>query len=220
MSQLVWDKTGERYYETGVDRGVLFTMADDGSYEKGVAWNGLTAVNESPSGAEKSPQYADNMKYLELIGNEEFGLTIECYHTPDEFDRCDGTLEIVEGSGVTVGQQARENFGFSYRTRIGNDVKNDAYGYKIHLVYGCSASPSERAHSTVNDSPEASTLSYDIGTTPIVVDGFRSVSHLIINSTKIAKEKLKTLEDMIYGTESSESKLPLPSEVMAILQGE
>lgn len=216
MSQLVWDAVGERYYETGVDHGVLYPMLDSGKYGTGVVWNGLTAVTESPSGAEDSPQWADNMKYLNLKGAEEYGITIECYTTPPEFDACDGTLEVVPG--VTVGQQKRQNFGFSYRTRIGNDVKNDDLGYKIHLVYGCSASPSEKAHSTVNDSPEASTMSYEVTTTPVVMTGYRAVSCITIDSTKINKDKLVELEKKLYGDTDSEPTLPMPDELKELLE--
>lgn len=217
MARLEFDKTGERLYETGVDHGVLYPLLDSGTYGTGVVWNGLTAVTESPSGADKSPQYADNIKYLELIGTEEYGLTIECYTTPPEFDKCDGTLELVPG--VSAGQQKRETFGFSYRTRIGNDIKNDSYGYKLHLVYGCLASPSEKSHSTVNDSPEAATMSYEVGTTPINInEQYRPTSHLVIDSTKVDAAKLKELEDKLYGTESTEATLPLPLEVMEMLK--
>lgn len=215
MSQIVWDKTGERYYETGVDHGVLYMLDDDGTYKNGVAWNGLTSVTENPSGAEDSPQYADNMKYLNLKGAEEYGVTIECYTTPPEFDACDGTLEMTKG--VVLGQQKRANFGFCYRTRIGNDIKNDDYGYKLHMVYNCTASPSEKSHSTVNDSPEATTMSYEVTTTPIPVDGYRAASCLTIDSTKCDAEKLAELEKILYGSESDEPRLPLPTEIATLM---
>lgn len=215
MSKILWDAVGERFYETGVDHGVLYPMLDNGSYGTGVPWNGLTTVTENPSGAEDSPQWADNMKYLNLKGAEEYGLTVECYTTPEEFDKCDGTLEIADG--VSVSQQKRQNFGFCYRTRIGNDVKNDDYGYKLHLVYGCSASPSEKSHSTVNDSPEAATMSYEITTTPVTLEGYRAVSCITIDSTKIDKSKLEELEKKLYGDEDGDATLPTPTEIKDLL---
>lgn len=217
MSKLVWDKTGERFYETGVSKGVLYPLQDDGGYTKGVAWNGLTAVNESPSGAEPTPLYADNIKYLNLMSAEEFGATIEAYTYPDEFAACNGESELA--AGVNVGQQKRAIFGLSYQTKIGNDVDNDL-GYKIHLIYGALASPSEKAYSTVNDSPEAITFSWTISTTPVEVTGLKPTATLVIDSTKVAPEKLAELEKALYGDEMTEAKLLLPDEVLAIVNAE
>lgn len=217
MSKLVWDKTGERFYETGVSKGVLYPLQDEGGYTKGVAWNGLTAVNESPSGAEPTPLYADNIKYLNLMSAEEFGATIEAYTYPDEFAACNGESELA--AGVNVGQQKRAIFGLSYQTKIGNDVDNDL-GYKIHLIYGALASPSEKAYSTVNDSPEAITFSWTISTTPVEVTGLKPTATLVIDSTKVAPEKLAELEKALYGDEMTEAKLLLPDEVLAIVNAE
>ena len=217
MSKLVWDKTGERFYETGVSKGVLYPLQDEGGYTKGVAWNGLTAVNESPSGAEPTPLYADNIKYLNLMSAEEFGATIEAYTYPDEFAACNGESELV--AGVNVGQQKRAIFGLSYQTKIGNDVDNEL-GYKIHLIYGALASPSEKAYSTVNDSPEAITFSWTISTTPVEVTGLKPTATLVIDSTKVAPEKLVKLEKALYGDETTEAKLLLPDEVLAIVNAE
>lgn len=215
MSKLVWDNTGERLYETGVDRGVLYPIQADNTYSHGVAWNGLSAVNESPSGAEASPVFADNIKYLNLMSAEEFGCGIEAYMYPDEFAECDGSAAIT--TGVYIGQQNRKVFGFSYRTLIGNDVVGTDYGYKIHLVYGCQASPSEKNNSTVNDSPEAAAMSWDVTTTPVNVTGFKPTAHLYIDSTKVDKQKLAALEAILYGSEDTEAKLPLPDEVLSIV---
>lgn len=216
MAKLVWDKVGERLFETGVDRGVLFPMSESGSYETGVAWSGLTAVNESPSGAEPTPLYANNAKYLSLMSAEEFGFTIEAYMSPEEFDACDGSAAFAKG--VTITQQKRKQFGFSYRTRIGNDVEGDSHGYKLHLVYGCLASPSAKNHATVNESPEAATLSWEVTTTPVDVDGFRPTAHLIIDSTKVDAAKLAQLETKLYGDDSTgTSSLPLPNEVKTLM---
>lgn len=214
MAKLVWDQAGTRTYETGVDHGVLYPNVN-GAYPKGVAWSGLVSVSESPSGAEDNPLYADNMKYLNMKSAEEFGATIECYTYPPEWEKCDGSVELADG--VTIAQQARQNFGLSYRTRIGNDSVGDDYGYKIHLIYGASASPSERSYQTVNDSPEAITFSFEISTTPIPVTGFRPVASLTIDSTKVAAADLKKIEDLLYGTEDVEAKLPTPDEIKAIL---
>lgn len=215
MSKLVWDQTGERYYETGTDRGVLYVQGADGNYPKGVAWNGLTAVTESPSGAEASPLYADNIKYLNLMSNEEFGATIEAYTYPDEFAECDGSAEIA--TGVSIGQQKRKTFGIAYRTILGNDVDGNDHGYKIHLVYGALASPSEKAYATVNESPEAITFSWEVTTTPVSVTGFKPTSHLEINSTKVDAEKLAELEAILYGSESEEARMPLPDEIIELI---
>ena len=213
MSKLVWDAAGTRLYETGTDRGVLFVQNTNGQYGTGVAWNGLTVVNETPSGAEASAIYADNIKYLSLRSAEEFGGTIEAYTYPDEFAACNGEAELA--SGVTVGQQKRSPFGLSYRTLIGNDSESNDHGYKIHLVYGATASPSEKAYATVNDSPEAITFSFEFETTPINVEGFKPVALITIDSTKVDAEKLSSFEDIIYGTDNEEPRLPLPVEVKA-----
>ena len=216
MAKLVWDEVGKRTYETGVDKGVLYVQDAEGAYGKGVAWNGLTAVNEAPSGAEPTPLYADNIKYLELTSKEEYGATIEAYTYPDEFEACDGSAEI--GDGVVIGQQSRKVFGLCYRTVKGNDVKNNDYGYKIHLVYGCKAKPAQKNYQTINDSPEAITFSWEVSTTPVEVEGFKPTATVTIDSTKVTPEKLKAVEDALYGTESVEPKLLLPSEILAIVK--
>lgn len=216
MSKLVWDKTGERRYETGVDHGVLFPKDENGAYAAGVAWNGLTAVNETPSGAEANPIYADNIKYLNLISAEDFGASIEAYTYPDEFAPCQGCAEPV--AGVTIGQQTRREFGFSYRTLIGNDVDGQGHGYKLHLVYNALAAPSEKGYATVNETPEAITFSWEVTTTPVNIEGYKPAAHLEIDSTKVDATVLKQLEDMLYGTESEESKLPTPDEVIALFK--
>lgn len=213
--KLTWDKTGERIYETGVDRGVLYPM-ENGAYTAGVAWNGLTAVTESPSGAEPTKLYANNGVYVTLLSAEEYGLTIEAYTYPDEFKKCDGSEEITEG--VTIGQQTRSHFGFAYRSLIGNDEKGTDFGYKLHLVYNCLASPAEFAHNTVNDSPEDSPFSWEISTTPIEVEGYKATSVLTIDSTKVDKTKLASLETKLYGSDSVEPTLPLPAEVLTLLK--
>lgn len=218
MARLEWDKTGERLYETGISNGVLYPQATGGTYPKGVAWNGLTAVTESPSGAEPTPLYADNIKYLTLTSVEEFGFSIEAYMYPDEFKQCNGEGSLV--TGVTIGQQKRNAFGMSYKTILGNDVDGDAHGYKLHLVYGALAAPSEMAHNTVNDSPEAATMSWECSTTPVSVNGFKPTSHLVIDSTTADKTKLKALEDILYGSasEGDGPRLPLPDEVATLMK--
>lgn len=216
MAKLVWDEVGKRIYETGVDKGVLYVQDEEGAYGKGVAWNGLTAVNEAPSGAEPTPLYADNIKYLELTSKEEYGATIEAYTYPDEFESCDGSAEI--GTGVVIGQQSRSVFGLCYRTVKGNDVKNNDYGYKIHLVYGCKAKPAQKNYQTINDSPEAITFSWEVSTTPVEVEGFKATATVTIDSTKVTPEKLKAIEEALYGTESQEPKLLLPNEILAIVK--
>lgn len=218
MTKIVWDSTGERLYETGTDRGVVYPMSENGTYPKGVAWNGLTGVSESPSGAEATPLYANNHKYLELRSAEEFGGTITAYTYPDEFAECDGSKELAPG--VRAGQQKRKPFGLSYRTLIGNDVKDDEYGYKLHLVYGAIASPSEKEYNTINDSPEAVEFSWEFSTTPVSVDRFRPMAHIVIDSTKVAPEKLTSLENMLYGSASEEAKLPLPNELTELFKTE
>ena len=215
MAKIVWDKTGERFYETGVNKGVLYPQGEGGTYPKGVAWNGLTAVTESPSGAEATPLYADNIKYLNLMSVEEFGATIEAYTYPDEFAECDGSAELT--AGVMIGQQPRKTFGLSYVTTLGNDTVGNKYGYKLHIIYGALAAPSEKAYATINDSPEAITFSWEVTTTPVSVEGFEPTASLVIDSTKVDAEKLAALEAKLYGTESEEPSLPLPDEIVTIL---
>lgn len=215
MSKIVWDETGKRLYETGVKNGVLYLLSGSGAYDKGVAWNGLTSVTESPSGAEATDLYADDTKYLSLMSAETFGATVEAYTYPDEFAECDGTAEIA--TGVTIGQQARKTFGLSYRTAIGNDIDGADHGYKLHFIYGCKATPSDKGYSSINDSPEAITFSWTINTTPVTVEGFKPTASLVVDSTKVAPEKLAALEAIIYGSESTEARLPLPSEVAELV---
>ena len=215
MAKLTWDNTGERIFETGVKQGVLYPIQSDGKYTKGVAWNGLTAVTESPSGAEATALYADDIKYLNLLSNEEFGATIEAYTYPDEFAECDGSAELAPG--VMIGQQKRKTFGLCYRTTIGNDVEGNDYGYKLHLVYGCLAAPSEKGYSTINDNPDAITFSWEVSTTPVNVEGFKPTSQITIDSTKADPTKLAALEAVLYGAETAEAKLPLPDEVATLM---
>lgn len=210
MSKLVWDKTGERFYETGVNHGVLYVKNGD-SYDPGVAWNGLTAVTESPSGAEATPLYADDIKYLNLISNEEFGGTIEAYTYPDEFKACNGEAELAEG--VVIGQQSRKEFGFCYRTTMGNDTQGNDYGYKLHIVYNALAAVSEKAYATINDSPEAITFSWEFTTTPVAVEGHKPTACVTIDSTKVDADKLAALEAKLYGSESEEPSLPTPDAI-------
>lgn len=231
MAKLVWDKTGERFYETGVKQGVLYVQ-EGGTYPKGVAWNGLTAVTESPSGAEATALYADDIKYLNLMSNEEFGATIEAYTYPDEFAECDGSAALSDG--VMIGQQKRKTFGLCYKTTLGNDTDNNDYGYKLHLIYGCLAAPSEKAYATINDSPEAITFSWEVSTTPVNVadvggKSFKPTSQITIDSTKIKdsdKAKLQKLEDILFGSDTTAEdgsdpgpRLPLPDEVANIFKG-
>ena len=215
MSKLVWDQTGERFYETGVNHGVLYPKGPLGTYPNGVAWNGLTAVTESPSGAEATPLYADNIKYLNLMSAEEFGATIEAYTYPDEFAQCDGSAEIA--TGVMIGQQNRNVFGLSYKTVIGNDIDGHNYGYKLHLIYGALASPSEKGYSTINDSPEVMTFSWEVTTTPVSVTGFKPTASITIDSTKADETKLAALETILYGDTGTEARLPLPDEVATLM---
>lgn len=217
MSKLVWDQTGERLFETGVKQGVLYPQ-EGGAYPKGYAWNGLTAVTESPSGAEATPLYADDIKYLNLLSNEEFGATIEAYTYPDEFASCDGSAEIAPG--VVIGQQKRKAFGLSYKTTLGNDVDSYDHGYKLHLVYGALATPTEKAYATINDSPEAITFSWEITTTPVAVKGFKPTAIVTVDSTKVEAEKLASLEEILYGTDDQEARLPLPDEVAELLKNQ
>lgn len=216
MAKLVWDATGEKLYETGVKQGVLYVM-DKGTYPAGVVWNGLTAVTESPSGAEATPLYADDIKYLNLVSAEEFGATIEAYTYPDEFMECDGSASLMDG--VYIGQQPRKTFGLCYRTTLGNDVDNDSYGYKLHLIYGALAAPSEKAYATINDSPEAITFSWEVSTTPVNVTGHKPTASLVIDSTKVDATKMAALEAALYGTDEEAAYLPLPDEVKTILTG-
>lgn len=228
--KLVWDKTGERLYETGVDHGVLYPIQAGGVYSKGVAWNGLSAVSESPSGAEASPIYADNIKYLNLMSAEEFGATVEAYMYPDEFAECDGSVEVVPG--MFAGQQSRKTFGLSYRTILGNDVDNNDYGYKLHLIYGALAAPSEKGYSTINDSPEPITLSWEISTTPVAINTviddkkLKPTACLTFDSTKFDATFMAKLEEILYGTEPTteggtdgvDARLPLPDEILKLYQ--
>lgn len=216
MAKLVWDKSGERFYETGVKNGVLYVM-DKGVYGNGVAWNGLTAVTEAPSGAEATPLYADDIKYLNLMSAEEFGGTIEAYTYPDEFKACNGEAELA--AGISIGQQTRKAFGFCYRTVLGNDEEENAFGYKLHLVYGAKASVSEKAYATINESPEPITFSWEFTTTPVEVEGFKPTSIVTIDSTKVDEAKLAALEAKLYGTESEEPTLPLPDEIKTLMAG-
>lgn len=215
MPRLVWDQSGQKTYETGVNQGVLYVRDDEGKYGNGVVWNGLTAVTESPSGAEPSPLYADNIKYLNLMSTEEFGATVEAYTYPDEFAVCDGSAEIA--TGVMIGQQARKTFGLSYKTLLGNDLDGDSYGYKLHIIYGALAAPSEKGYATVNDSPEAITFSWELSTTPVNVTGYKPTATVVIDSTKVDSTKLKALEDLLYGTDEKEASLPMPDEIVALI---
>lgn len=215
MARIAWDATGERFYETGVDRGVFYPMGADGTYSGGVPWNGLVSVTESPSGAESNPQYADNIKYLDLRSAEEFGATVEAYTYPDEMAEADGTSEPVEG--VYFGQQPRKSFGFSFRTKVGNDTEGQDHAYKLHLIYGCKAGVSERAYTTINESPEAATFSWELTTDPVGVEGHNPVASLIVDSRKVDATKMKALEDLLYGGETEEATLPLPSAVVTLL---
>lgn len=216
MAKLVWDQVGSRFFETGVKNGVLFVQNDEGGYNNGVVWNGLTAVTESPSGAEETPLYADDIKYVVFYSNEEFGATVEAYTYPEEFEQCDGSASL--GKGVTVGQQARRSFGLVYKTAVGNDIQGQDLGYKIHIIYGCKAAPSEKAFSTVNDSPEAVTFSWEISTVPVNVEGLKPTATVVIDSTKCDKEHLEAIEAKLFGTEEEESTLLLPDEIKALMK--
>ncbi len=225
MSKLIWDQSGERFYETGVKQGVLYPQVS-GAYPKGVAWNGLTAVTESPSGAEATALYADDTKYLDLYSAEEFGATIEAYTYPAEFAKCDGSAELT--AGVTIGQQTRQAFGLCYRTTLGNDTEKNDYGYKLHIIYGAMASPSEKAYETINDSPEAITFSWEVTTTPVNVKGFKPTATITIDSTKVDAKKLAALEDILYGKDPTttdgadgvDPRLPMPDEIMTLMTTE
>lgn len=214
MPRIAWDETGKRFYETGVDQVVLYPTSE-GAYPKGYPWNGVTAITAKPSGADASALYADNIKYLTLVAAEDFGCTIEAYTYPEEFAECDGSAELVPG--VTIGQQARKTFGLAYRTKLGNDTDGQDHGYKIHLVWGGLAAPSESNYQTVNDSPEAITFSWEVSTTPVTVKGHKPCAHMTINSTKLDKAKLEKLEEALYGGESSEAHLPTPDEILALI---
>lgn len=222
MSKLKWDQTGERFYETGVKNGVLY-IPTGGVYSKGVAWNGLTAVTESPSGAEATPLYADDIKYLNLISTEEFGATVEAYTYPDEFAECDGSAELA--TGVYIGQQPRKTFGLCYKTTLGNDEDGNSYGYKLHIIYGAKAAPTEKAYATINDSPEAITFSWELTTTPVEVKNAKPTASITIDSTKVDPGKLAALEDILYGkdgtgegnTGATEPRLPLPDEIATLM---
>ena len=214
MSKIIWDQTGERLYETGVNHGVLY-IPTSGAYNKGVAWNGLTAITESPSGAEATALYADDIKYLNLMSAEEFSCTIEAYTYPDEFAECDGSASLV--NGVSIGQQPRKTFGLCYRTTIGNDTDSNAHGYKLHMIYGCLAAPSEKAYANINDSPEAITFSWEVSTTPVNVTGHKPTALLTIDSTKADPSKLAALEKILYGDTETEARLPLPDEVAELM---
>lgn len=217
MTQLIWDKVGERIYETGVDHGVLYLPNGSGVYNTGHAWNGLVSISESPSGAEATPTYADNIKYLNLVSAEEFGATIEAYTYPNEFAQCDGT--VAPTAGIFIGQQTRKTFGLAYRTRIGNDIDAADHGYKLHLIYGALAAPTEKAYTTINDSPEAITFSWEISTTPVNVPGFKPTASLTIDSTKVSATDLADLETLLYGTVGVDPQLPTPAAVIAIFTG-
>lgn len=213
--KLDWDQTSERLYETGVKMGVLYLQDEAGAYPKGVAWNGLTAVTESPSGAEATALYADDIKYLNLMSAEEFAATVEAYTYPDEFAECDGSASIAKG--VSIGQQKRKAFGLCYRTILGNDVAGNDYGYKIHIIYGAMAAPSEKEYASVNDSPEAITLSWELSTTPVSVNGFKPTASIVIDSTKADAEKLTALEAILYGSKTADARLPLPDEIATLM---
>lgn len=215
MARITWDEAGKHLYETGVDHVVLYRPNDQGVYTGGVAWNGVTAINESPSGADSNPIYADNIKYLDLRSAEEFGATIECYTYPQEFSECNG--EAIVGAGIVIGQQTRQTFGLSYRTIIGNDIKGNDYGYKLHLVYGATASPSEKSYNTVNDSPEAGSFSFEMTTTPVAIQGYKNAACITIDSTLVTKAKLEDLEALLYGGDSTDATLPDPATVFTTL---
>lgn len=216
MAKLIWDKVGERFYETGVSNCALYVYDDAAQdFGAGVAWNGITSITETPSGAEANPIYADNIKYLSLLSAEEFGASIEAYTYPEEFEECDGSAAIAPG--VMVGQQARKKFCIAYKTIKGNDIQNDAYGYKLHLIYNCNAAPSERAYSTINDSPEAIAFSWEISTTPVAVTGHKPTSILTIDSAKVDASKLASVEEALFGGDSTEAKILMPDEVLAML---
>lgn len=215
-NKLVWDEVGERLYETGIKCVALFPMGSEGLYEAGVAWNGVTAVNDSPSGAESTDLYANDALYASLQSAEKFGCTIEAYTYPDEFEKCDGTAELAPG--IIIGQQDRKSFGLAYQTSIGNDTEGTAHGHKLHLVYGCKATPSEKAHKSINESPEAETFSWTVNTTPVNVDGHKPTSTLTIDSTKVDPKILEKIEKIVYGSTEADARLPLPAEIVELLK--
>ena len=216
MAKLVFNGVGDRLFETGVKKGVLYVMGDEGQYENGVVWNGLTAVTEKPTGAETTNLYADDVKYVVIYGAEEFEATIEAYTYPEEFEQCDGSAVLT--TGVNVGQQTRKTFAFCYTTSLGNDTQGQDFGYKIHIIYGCKAKPSEKSYSTINDSPEAVTFSWDVSTVPVPVEGMNPTATMVIDSTRVEPSKLKLLEEVLYGSSVEEARLPLPDEVKTLLQ--
>ena len=216
MAKLVFNNVGERLFETGVKNGVLYVMGDEGAYENGVVWNGLTAVTESPSGAETTPLYADDVKYVVIYAAEEFGATVEAYTYPEEFEQCDGSAAISEG--ITIGQQTRKSFGMCYKTSVGNDVQGQDYGYKIHIIYGAKAAPSEKSYSTINDSPEAVTFSWELSTVPVPVEGHNPTATMVIDSTRVPAEKMALIEAKLYGSEEEDATLPLPNEILALIK--
>ena len=215
-NKLVWDEVGKRLYETGIKCVALFPMGSEGLYEAGVAWNGVTAVNDSPSGAESTDLYANDALYASLQSAEKFGCTIEAYTYPDEFEKCDGTAELAPG--IIIGQQDRKSFGLAYQTSIGNDTEGTAHGHKLHLVYGCKATPSEKAHKSINESPEAETFSWTVNTTPVNVDGHKPTSTLTIDSTKVDPKILEKIEKIVYGSTEADARLPLPAEIVELLK--
>jgi len=216
MAKLVFNNVGERLFETGVKNGVLYVMGDNGAYETGVVWNGLTSVTESPSGAETTPLYADDVKYVVIYAAEEFGATVEAYTYPEEFEQCDGSAAISDG--ITIGQQTRKSFGMCYKTSVGNDVQGQDYGYKIHIIYGAKAAPSEKSYSTINDSPEAVTFSWELSTVPVPVEGHNPTATMVIDSTRVPAEKMALIEAKLYGSEEGEATLPLPDEILALIK--
>ena len=216
MARLIWDEVGQRFFETGVKNGVLYVQKNDGSYENGVVWNGLTAVTESPSGAEETPLYADDVKYLTLRSAEQFGATIEAYTYPEEFEKCDGSAQLA--AGITIGQQARQAFGLCYRTAVGNDIQGQEYSYKLHLLYGCTVAPSEKSYSTINDNPEAITFSWELSTVPVPVDGFKPTASLVIDASKVDEGKMQLIENALFGDDQNEAKLLLPNEIAALIK--
>ena len=216
MAKLVFNGVGDRLFETGVKKGVLYVMGDEGQYEKGVVWNGLTAVTEKPTGAETTNLYADDVKYVVIYGAEEFEATIEAYTYPEEFEQCDGSAVLT--TGVNVGQQTRKTFAFCYTTSLGNDTQGQDFGYKIHIIYGCKAKPSEKSYSTINDSPEAVTFSWDVSTVPVPVEGMNPTATMVIDSTRVEPSKLQLLEEVLYGSSVEDARLPLPDEVKELLK--
>ena len=215
LAKLVFNDIGERLFETGVKNGVLYVADDEGYYQKGVVWNGLLSVTESPSGAETTPLYADDVKYVVLYAAEEFGATVEAYTYPEEFEQCDGSASLTDG--ITIGQQPRRSFGMCYKTSVGNDVEGQDHGYKIHIIYGAKAAPSEKSYSTINDSPEAVTFSWELSTVPVPVEGHNPTATIVIDSTKVKKSLLEALENILYGTDTEDAYLPMPRDIMVLI---